>query len=88
MMIRRRVVVASVPTLLAVPAFGASGSFESFLAGLRAEARKAGISQATLNAALAGIAPNQKVLERDRRQPEFTMTWAQYRSRIVTDKRI
>ncbi|MGE4048554.1 MAG: lytic transglycosylase domain-containing protein, partial [Acetobacteraceae bacterium] len=41
-----------------------------------------------LNAALAGIAPNQKVLERDRRQPEFTMTWAQYRSRIVTDKRI
>ena len=34
------------------------------------------------------MAPNAKVLERDRHQPEFTMTWAQYRALLITDKRI
>ena len=42
----------------------------------------------TLDRAFAGIAPNQKVLERDRHQPEFTMTWARYRALVITDKRI
>ena len=32
--------------------------------------------------------PNQKVLDRDRHQPEFTMTWARYRALVITDKRI
>ena len=32
--------------------------------------------------------PNQKVLERDRHQPESTMTWAQYRALLITDQRI
>lgn len=62
--------------------------FAAFLATLRADARRAGISAATLDRALAGIAPNAKVLERDRHQPEFTMTWAQYRALLITDKRI
>jgi membrane-bound lytic murein transglycosylase B len=34
------------------------------------------------------VAPNQKVLERDRHQPESTWTWARYRGVVVTDKRI
>ena len=38
--------------------------------------------------AFAGVQPNQKVLERDRHQPEFTMTWAQYRALLITDQRI
>ncbi len=32
--------------------------------------------------------PNQKVLERDRHQPEFTLTWARYRTLVISDKRI
>ena len=31
---------------------------------------------------------NQKVLDRDHHQPEFTMTWARYRGLLITDKRI
>ncbi len=41
-----------------------------------------------MDRALAGLTPNAKVLERDRHQPEFTMTWAQYRALLITDKRI
>src|SRR3954467_8319206 len=63
-------------------------SFSDFLSGLRAEARRAGISAATLDRAFAGVTPNQKVLERDRHQPEFTMTWVRYRGLMITDKRI
>ena len=63
-------------------------SFSDFLSGLRGEARKAGISAATLDRAFVGVTPNQKVLERDRHQPEFTMTWARYRTLVITDKRI
>jgi membrane-bound lytic murein transglycosylase B len=88
MTIRRRTLVAAAPALLAGSAFGATDSFQAFLTGMRAEARRAGISQATLDAAFAGVWPNSKVLERDRKQPEFSMTWARYRSLLVTDERI
>ena len=79
---------ASIPAALAAPAVAAPDSFQGFLAGLRAEARRAGISSATLERAFAGVQPNQKVLERDRHQPEFTMTWAQYRALLINDQRI
>ena len=88
MLSRRSLLAASLPAALAVPARAAADSFQGFLAGLRAEARRAGISAATLDRAFAGVQPNQKVLERDRHQPEFTMTWAQYRALLITDQRI
>ncbi len=88
MLSRRSLLAASIPTALAVPALAAPDSFQGFLAGMRAEARRAGISAGTLDHAFAGIQPNQKVLERDRHQPEFTMTWAQYRALLITDQRI
>jgi membrane-bound lytic murein transglycosylase B len=65
-----------------------SDSFQEFLTGFKAEARRAGIAPATLDRAFAGVSPNQKVLDRDRHQPEFTLTWARYRSLVITDKRI
>src|ERR1700712_3199720 len=77
-----RAVVAA--RALASPTEGFSG----FLTELKAEARRAGIRPATLEMAFSGVTPNQKVLDRDRRQPEFTMTWARYRALVVTDKRI
>ncbi len=66
----------------------AQDSFGSFLSAMRVEARRAGIREATLDAAFTGIAPNQKVIDADRKQPEFTMTWARYRSFTMSDKRI
>ena len=88
MLTRRLILAAPIPALLPGVAHAASGSFQAFLAGLRGDARKAGISPATFDRAFAGVAPNQKVLERDRHQPEFTMTWARYRALVITDQRI
>jgi membrane-bound lytic murein transglycosylase B len=86
---RRFLLASAIPAALSVPAIAAPGdSFASFLNGVRAEARSAGIRPATLDRAFAGVAPNQKVLERDRHQPEFTLTWARYRALVITDKRI
>jgi membrane-bound lytic murein transglycosylase B len=88
MLSRRSLLAATLPAVAAVPAIAAPDSFQSFLAGLRAEARRAGIAAATLDRAFVGVLPNQKVLDRDRHQPEFTMTWAQYRALLITDQRI
>ena len=66
----------------------AEASFAGFLATFRPEAHRAGISDSTLDAAFANIRPNQKVIDADRKQPEFTLTWARYRSFTMSDKRI
>ena len=94
----RRFLLVAAPVALAAAARASTaqaasnravpGSFRDFLTGVRAEARRAGIASATLDRAFAGVSPNQKVLDRDRHQPEFTLTWARYRALVITDKRI
>ncbi|MEX0760053.1 MAG: lytic murein transglycosylase, partial [Tistlia sp.] len=64
-------------------------SFADWLADFRDEARSRGISQATLEAAFAGIdAPIERVVELDRSQPEFTLTFWNYFNRAVSDQRV
>jgi membrane-bound lytic murein transglycosylase B len=87
-MLYRRSLLAAPAIALAARARAATGSFQSLLVGVRADARRAGIAPATLDRAFAGLQPNPKVLERDQHQPEFTMTWAQYRALLITDQRI
>ena len=92
-MLRRTLLAVAVPAAFAAPAlvvraWAAPGSFDAFLASMRAEARRAGIAATTLDRAFAGLTPNQGVIDRDRHQPEFTMTWAQYRALLITDQRI
>jgi membrane-bound lytic murein transglycosylase B len=89
MLTRRFLIASAVPAVFSAPGFAASAdNFNSFLSDIRTEARRAGIRAATLDLAFAGVAVNQKVLDRDRHQPESTMTWARYRSLLITDKRI
>lgn len=63
-------------------------AFAQWLEGVREEALGRGISDATLAKALEGIAPIPRVIELDRRQPEFTLTFDQYISRVVPDQRV
>jgi len=66
-----------------------ASTFLPYIEGVKAEAQKAGIRPATLQAAFRGIAnPNARVIELDRRQPEFTLTWEQYRQKVISDARI
>jgi membrane-bound lytic murein transglycosylase B len=80
------------PPLAAAPAAEApvidTASFNTFLAGLRAEAGRSGISQPILQRALGNVRPLPRVLELDRKQPEGVLTWEQYRDRIVSQARI
>jgi membrane-bound lytic murein transglycosylase B len=86
-MVTRRVLLAA--PLLAVPfAANARDGFAAFLQGLRAEAFSAGISAATVRAALGELRVNPKVLELDRHQPEFTLTWAQYKAKVLPATRL
>lgn len=52
------------------------------------EARSKGISQSLLDEAFHNLAPDEQVIELDRRQPEGTMTFTQYKQRIVSQQRI
>jgi membrane-bound lytic murein transglycosylase B len=63
-------------------------AFRDWLDVLRVEARGKGISDATLDAALGDIAPVLAVVERDRRQPEFTQTFWAYLRQRVSDERV
>ncbi len=63
--------------------------FTSWLEQLRIDARSAGISQKTLDAALADIeAPQPRVIERDRKQPEKTQSLEDYVAARVSKERI
>ncbi len=63
-------------------------SFTDWLNDFKVRALNEGISDRTLNAALTGLRPNPRIIELDRRQPEFTQTFWTYLSRRVSDLRI
>jgi membrane-bound lytic murein transglycosylase B len=70
------------------PGLAHQRDFMTWLQALRTEARQQGIRPQTLDAALADLQPIPRVLELDRRQPEFTMTLSDYLQRVVTSERI
>jgi membrane-bound lytic murein transglycosylase B len=84
----RRALLASIPAAAVWPRLARASDFGRFLAALQARAAAAGIPQAIIDAAMAGLAPNQEVLKLDRHQPEFTLTWAQYSSRVLNATRV
>ena len=84
-MLNRRTFLSA--ALLTPFAAEAQGSFAAFVAGVKTEARRMGVRDATLEDAFAGVQPNQRVIELDRRQPEFSLTWPEYRARVLPDTR-
>ena len=74
--------------MAAVRPAAAQETFDEFLAGLRVDARRQGVSEAMLDKALAGLQPNPKIIEFDRRQPEFTQTFWSYVDKRVTKGRV
>ena len=88
-MIERRTFLIGAAALPLLPqAASAEGSFPAFIASFKAEARRAGIRASTLEAAFAGVQPNERVMQLDRKQPEFNMTWQDYKSRVLPASRL
>jgi len=63
-------------------------SFADFLDSVRADALAAGVKPATLDAALANVTHIDRVIELDRKQPEFSLSFNTYLERIVTPTRV
>ncbi|MEQ8397273.1 lytic murein transglycosylase [Thalassobaculum sp.] len=79
----------AIVAVLAPPAAGASTQpFDQWLSGVRTEAKGRGVSDRTLDAAFAGVAPIPRVIELDRNQPEFRLKFDEYMNRVVTQTRI
>ena len=67
---------------------GAELAFASFVAGLTAEAQKAGVSAATYDAATAGLTPDPQVLELSTTQPEHAKSVSEYVTALVSETRL
>ncbi len=80
-----------VATMLATPtitAAAAESDFKVWLKGVHDEGLRRGISQKTLDEALGGLTPIARVIELDRRQPEFTLTFRRYLNNVVPKSRV
>ncbi|MDX2222466.1 MAG: lytic murein transglycosylase, partial [Rhodospirillaceae bacterium] len=65
-----------------------AAGFANWLDQVKRDAAARGIRGDTLEAAFAEVAPLPRVIELDRRQPEFSQTFARYLKAAVTDRRV
>lgn len=79
--------VALVPSRAVAEARAADG-FAAWLAGLADEAQRRGLATATISRALGNARYLPRVIELDRRQPEFTLTFWRYLNGAVSEKRV
>lgn len=89
--LKRSFLTVLVSLLIMIPGLshGAEQSdFQVWLKDLRIDASKRGVSEATFEAALGGVEPIVRVIELDRSQPEFTLTFWKYLNGRVNTKRI
>lgn len=63
-------------------------TFAAWLADLKAEAGARGLTAPAVQQALAALQPRPKVIEYDRRQPEFSQTFWTYAARAVSPQRV
>src|SRR5450432_2139928 len=86
-----RTVIVLCTLILATPSFAArcGGDFNTFVAGMSADAQAAGVSPSVTNAALGGVTQDMAVLNFDRRQRyTFNKSFEQYVSTRVGAGRI
>ena len=70
------------------PAQAQGGDFRDCLQNIRTDAMHQGVPAAVIDKAFQGLTPDQKVVDLDSRQPEFTLTYARYIGQSVTPDRI
>ncbi len=66
----------------------ASVPFDQWLVDLKRDALAQGISANIVDVAFVDVKPIPRIIELDRKQPEGTMTYAQYYDRVISQKRI
>jgi membrane-bound lytic murein transglycosylase B len=75
-------------TALAAGSALAQSDFQACLQNIRADATSQGVSASVIDKAFQGLTPDQKVVDLDSRQPEFTLTYGKYVGASVTPDRV
>lgn len=70
------------------PAYAQGSDFQSCLQTIRADALRQGVPAAVADRAFQGLTADQKVVDLDSRQPEFSLTYSKYIGNSVTADRI
>ena len=65
-----------------------SAKYQAWQAELRTEALAKGIRAEIFDAAFGRVALSERVIELDRKQPEFTLTLDEYLTRVISNTRI
>ena len=72
----------------ASPVLAQSQKFSDWVEGVRKDATARGVDKAIFDTAFKGVKPIPRIIELDRKQPEFTLTFKQYLSRVGSTVRI
>ena len=70
------------------PANAQGGDFQACLQNIKADALRQGVPADVADRAFQGLTPDQKVIDLDSRQPEFSLTYAKYVGSSVSPERI
>lgn len=85
---RRRALYGLAATLVVGAAPARAADFAEFIEGLWPSAQAAGVSRATFDAAVSGLAPEPGVLSKPKAQAEFTISIPAYLASTVTNSRV
>src|SRR5882757_2975113 len=66
----------------------AQSDFQACLQNIQGEATRQGVPAQVADRAFQGLTPDQKVVDLDQRQPEFSLTYSKYIGNAVTAERI
>lgn len=69
-------------------AHAADMPFDTWLSQLKTEALNKGVSPHIVGEAFRDVEPVPRIIELDRKQPEGTITFAQYKKRVISDARV
>jgi lytic murein transglycosylase len=86
--VRRFPAVLALAVLLLLPAGAASADFRGFVAALWPDARAAGVSRATFDAAFAGVTPDPSVIAETKKQAEFVKPIWSYLDSAISGGRL
>lgn len=73
---------------LSTAAWAADEGFDSYVEGLKSEAREKGISESIINSAFDGITFTERAVKADKNQPEKKLTLDEYIPRAVPDWKV
>jgi len=83
----RSIILAATTAITASPVL-AQSDFQACLQNIRSDALQQGVPASVIDTAFRGMTPDQKVVDLDSRQPEFSLTYGKYVGSSVNADRI